>query len=217
MTKGSKHMYYPYEEDAAGQLRTCYSTSKTSEALLAHDEIVALAKEVLTESDYVEAEELAKMLAGTKSKKKVARIRLMKVVQPPPKRPLMYCQHELLFLPYHTRDILRDLGDFVDMLVKAAIYGEIQKNQVFHSSLGPAINQFEKCFPNERKLVDWLRRYNRFLYRDAKHDMKLPPGRREHRFTSREVVLCIFVTMELGNIITQISPTAANVRNDQQI
>jgi len=207
--------FYPYEEDAASHLRTRYSTSKASEALLALDDIIVLAQEVLPDNACKEAEQLAKMLASTDRNKNAARDRLMQIVKPPPKRPLMYCQLEIPHLPYHTRDILRDLGDFIDMLVKSAAYEKTRKNSVFRSSLGLAINQFAKCYPDQEQLFDWLQRYNRFLYRDAKHDMKLPPGRKEHRFTSREVVLSIFVTMKLGEILTKLSPMAARVRSDK--
>ena len=63
--------------------------------------------------------------------------------------------------------------------------------------------------------MDWLYRYNRFLYRDAKHDFKLPSGRKEHRFTSREVVLCLFITKELAERIITLSDTAGRVSRDE--
>jgi len=112
---------------------------------------------------------------------------------------------------------MRDLGDFVDMLVKAAVFGRLGKRTIFQTSLGPAITQFGRCFSDQQRLIDWLTRYNQFLYRDAKHDFQLPSGRREHRFTSREAVLTVFITMELADAVCALSPTAARVRRDEPI
>ncbi|MFC1932320.1 hypothetical protein ACFLXU_01650 [Chloroflexota bacterium] len=208
-------MHYPYEEDIAGELSIEHLTGKASERLLASEEVVSLAKEVLTEHQYLEAEELAKKLVGKKAEKVYARARLMDIVKPPPKRPIYYTQWEIQFLPHHTRDIMRDLGDFIDMLVKAAIYEKTKKDSIFHSSLGPAIDGFERCRPESKQLAEILRKYNRFLYRDAKHDFRLPKGRKEHRFTSREAVLTIFITMNLADRIISISPMAERVRQDK--
>ncbi len=210
-------MHYPYEEEKAGELRNEHLIGKVSERLLADEEIISLAKEVLTEQQYLEAEELAKKLVGKKSEKAFARERLMEIVEPPPKRPLYYTQWEIQFLPHHTRDTIRDLGDFIDMLVKAAAYEKTNDNSVVRSSLGPAIDKFEACRPEFKQLAEILRKYNRFLYRDAKHDFRLPKGRKEHRFTSREVVLTIFITMNLADRIINISPMAARVKRDEEM
>lgn len=208
-------MYYPYEAEKAGELRSDHLTGKTSECLLADEQIISLAKEVLPEQDYLEAEGLAKKLVGKKSEKSFARERLMAIVKPPPKRPLYYTEWDIQFLPYRTRDVIRDLGDFIDMLVKAAVYEKTTNDSVFHSSLGPAIDKFEMCRPESKQLANILRKYNRFLYRDAKHDFKLPKGRKEHRFTSREAVLTVFITMNIAKKIISISPMAARVRTDE--
>lgn len=212
-----KEMYYPYEEEEAGELRSDHLTGKASERLLADEQIVSFAKEVLSEQKYLEAEELAKKLVGEKSEKTFAREKLMDIVNPPPKRPLYYTQWEIQFLPHHTRDTMRDLGDFIDMLVKATIYEKTSNNRIFRSSLGPAIDEFERCRPESKQLAEILRKYNRFLYRDAKHDFTLPKGRKEHRFTSREAVLTIFITMNLADKITAISSMAERVRQDKKM
>ena len=210
-------MHYPYEEEKAGELRSDHLTGKASECLLADEEIISLAKEVLTEQEYLEAEDLAERLAGKKSEKAFAVARLREIVKPPPKRPLYYTEWDIQFLPHHTRATIRDLGDFIDMLVKAAVYEKTTNDSVFHSSLGPAIDKFEMCRPESKQLANILGKYNRFLYRDAKHDFKLPKSRKEHRFTSREVVLTISITMNLAERLISISPAAARVRRDEEI
>jgi hypothetical protein len=124
-------------------------------------------------------------------------------------------EHELEFLPRWTREALRILGDFIDMLTKAAVYEKENNRDIFRMSFGPAVKKVEAFYPQEKQLIEWLGLYNRFLYRSAKHDFKLPPGRTEHRFTSREVVLSVFVTKELADKITTLSATAARVRRDE--
>ena len=99
------------------------------------------------------------------------------------------------------------------MLVKAAIYEKT--HTIIRSPLGSAIKKFELYYPDQKQLISWLNRYNKFLYVDAKHDFTLPSGRREHRFTSREVVLAAFVTMELSKRLTRISRVAKRVNNDE--
>lgn len=210
-------MYYPYHGSKAGMLRDRHLAANASEYLLADDQVVSLAKDVLSDEEYLEAEELAVRLTKTKRKKDSARAKLMELVKPPPKRPLYYAQFEMRRLPRWTRDALRYLGDHVDVLVKGAVYEKTKKARIFNSSLGPAIDQFQKYWPDHSRLADLLRRYNRFLYRGAKHDFRLPPNRKTHRFTSREVVLTAFITMKVADRLTTISCIAQGVRRDKQI
>lgn len=70
-------MMYPYEEDRAGKLRDKHKTGKPAEALQADDQIIWLAKELLKDSIYLEAESLAGMLMGSRSEKVNARLRLI--------------------------------------------------------------------------------------------------------------------------------------------
>lgn len=207
--------YFPYEEDQAGVLRDNHKTGKSSEALLAEEEIILLAKELLPKNTYAEAESLAVKLTKSKSIRDGAKAQLMSVLPAPPKRPIYYLEHELQFLPHWTRNPMRFLGDYVDMLVKAAAFEKLNNKDIFENAFGPAIREFKKAYSAERKLADYLSRYNKFLYKDAKHDMKLPAGRKEHRFTSREVVLTLFISKELGDRLTALSPLALKVKNDQ--
>ncbi|MFC1873207.1 hypothetical protein ACFLW3_00120 [Chloroflexota bacterium] len=85
-------------------------------------------------------------------------------------------------------------------------------NQI--SSFGPAINRFFKYY-GDKGIYDWLLRYKRFLYRETQKYCVLPAGRKEHRFTSREVVITPFVTKELAEIIKTILPTAMRVSQDE--
>jgi len=150
------------------------------------------------------------MLLGTKRQADSAREQLIQLVAPPPKRPLYYCQHELQFLPRWTRDALRDLGDYIDLLLKEALYEITSNERVFRNPFGSTIDAIAKLprrtFSDD--LLSKLRIFNNFIYAPAKHDFKLPTGRRDHRFTSREVVISAFVTMRLAATITELSQRA---------
>lgn len=157
------------------------------------------------------------MASRKRGEKELARYRLGEIVKPPPKRPIYYAQYEMLLLPRWTRDALRYLGDYIDILVKSAVFEKSKSKRIFGSSLGPAIDKFELYWPDCSQLAGLLRRYNRFLYRSAKHDFSLPLGREIHRFTSREVVLCAFITMNLAKRVTAISSVAKKVMQDKKI
>jgi hypothetical protein len=207
--------HYPFDEDLAGVLRDSHKTGKSTEAMMANKDVLLLGKEILTKDNYMEAEKLSNMLVGTKSEKNSARATLISVLMPPPKRPIYYLAHELEFLPRWTREAMRILGDYIDMLTKAAVFEMENNGEVFRISFGPAINRFKKWYPKEAILAEWLERYNRFLYRDAKHDFALPSTRKEHRFTSREVVLCVFITKQLSDKIKKLSSVAMKVSKDE--
>lgn len=52
--------YYPYHGSKAGKLRDRHYKAKSSEYLLADNEIILLARDILNKDEYLEAEELAK-------------------------------------------------------------------------------------------------------------------------------------------------------------
>lgn len=206
--------HYPYEVGAAGRLRGFFRSMRKTDALIAEPQIVSLAMELLPKGKYEEAETLSKMLIGSKKDSNSARTTLATIVVPPPKRPIYYCQYEMQFLPYKSRDILRDMGDFVDMLVKAAVYERTSAVEVFDCTLAQAIDQLEKLIPSYTQLTKWLREYNQFLYspKPTSERMRYPD---KHRFTIRETVLVIFIAMHLADKITAISRMAKLVRQDK--
>lgn len=194
-----------------------YLTGDKSEVLLALPIVIELAEETLSSSELERAESIASMLAGNKRSKKEALFFLRSLVEPPPKRPLYYAQHELEFLPRWTRNGIRYLGDYVDLLVKAMAYEFTKNPSSMRSSLGSNIARLKpKKYGVPQKLLDKLRKYNLFLYQPGKHDFKIPKGR-GHRFTSREVVLTAFITMELSKEIRKLSKLAEDVSQNKEI
>ena len=82
-------------------------------------------------------------------------------------------------------------------------------------SLGANVHQLKERLNIQRDLLDKLERYNSVFSVPGKHEiMILPPGRR-HRFSPREAVLAIFITVNLGERIKSVSPLAREaVEND---
>ena len=189
-----------------------YLTGRKGEELLASMEVVDLAQSILPEEQFELAEETARMLASSRTRRIAAADRLTALVAPPPKRPLYYAQHEMEMLPRWTRDGIRYLGDYVDVLVKHLAFQLSGDAEVAQRSMGPNIDVIDRGEHRQKyaTLIGHLRRYNSFLYRPGKHDFRLPSGRRGHRFTSREVVLTAYVTMELARRIKEITKCDPN-------
>jgi len=190
-------------------------TGNKSEILWALPIVSELAKDTLSPSELEEAEEISWMLAGSKRQKRVAVCRLTEIVVPPPKRPLYYAQHEMEFLPRWTRNGIRYLGDYIDLLVKAMAFEFTKEPRCLKSSLGVNIQKVRpKKYGIPLELLDKLTRYNSFLYQPGKHDFDIPRGRR-HRFTSKEVVLTAFITMKLADEIKNLSQHATKISLQQ--
>lgn len=79
-------------------MASSYRTGAKGEELLASPEIVELAEDTLGEVEFELAEETARMLGSSRSRRMIAIQRLTTLVSPPPKRPLYYAQHELEYL-----------------------------------------------------------------------------------------------------------------------
>ena len=191
-------------------MSSSWRTSKPSDYLKVSQEIMKLAKDVLSKDELEEADKLSLMLVGKKKEKKTARDRLAKLVAPPPKRPLYYCSHEIRFLPRWTRDSVRYLGDYIDVLVKHMTYEFTGNKASLRKSLGKNIAelyQIQDVKSLHGTLLETLWRYNKLLYNPSKHDFYVPNSR-PHRFTSKEVVFDVFITMKLAEKIKLISNSA---------
>lgn len=188
-----------------------YRTGDPSEALTSSPEILRLARQVLSGKEFDRAMKLSVMLVSSKSVKKDAIEQLMEMVAPPPKRPMYYAQHEIQFLPRWTRDAIRYLGDYVDLVAKHLTYELLKGASKETIPLGGTITLLEKRQALPENILAWLKSYNLFLYRPGKHDFQLPAGRHAHRFTSQEVVLTAFVTLRLVEILKQYSNCAQDL------
>lgn len=180
-----------------------WRTGLKSEALQALPEIVELARDTLSTNELEEATAIAHMLTGSKAQKMRARGKLIGLIPTRPSRPLLYLLPLIMQLPRLTRDPIRYLGDYIDLLTKEMTFEFVGRN-ARKNSLGRNVKALKRAKAVPSDLVDKLQRFNRFLYTPGKHDFSLPPGRR-HRFTSREVVLAVYVSIGLGERIKSVS------------
>ena len=187
-------------------MSSSWRTGLKSEGLEALSEIVELAKDTLSAEKLEEANTIAQMLFGSKKQRRYARLKLALLVRPPPIRPLMYLQPLIMQLPTLTRDCIRYLGDYIDLLTKEMTY-EFLGGRARRNSLGINAKALKKTKSVPKDLTEKLQRYNNFLYSPGKHDFSLPPGRK-HRFTSKETVLTAYISIELAERIKSISKFA---------
>ena len=185
---------------------TKYATGQKGEALLVLPDLDKLANEILSEDELKEADEISVMLIQSKKKKRAAIGRLREVVGDEPYRPLHYVSRELDRLPIWTRNPIRYLGDYVDLLVKHLAFQLTKDPKVSQVPMGTSIFRIRHCKEQmDETLLSLLEEYNRIFYVPAKHDFNLPDGRKEHRFTSKEVVLTAFVSIRVGAMIKNIT------------
>jgi hypothetical protein len=149
------------------------------------------------------ADKLSEDLCNGKKTREMARIILMNVVKPPPKRPLYYCHYEIRFLPRWTRNIVRYLGDYIDLLERMAWKKFAQEK--YKPGISPKLlrEKLKKFIPGE--LFEKIEEYDKLFWRPSKHDFNVDESLRRNRFTSRETVYCIFITLELADRIKKFA------------
>jgi len=189
-------------------LATPSQTGRKSEVLWALPYLTALAQDVLSGKEYIEAETTAVYLVRSKKLHDAAKKRLIALVAPPPKHPLAAAQEAIKGLPRFTRDAIQSLADYLDLLVRAWTFELTGDAATKTRSLGSNMRRLQpKSLGLPEDLIDQLKRYNSFVFTPAKHDFTIFKGQR-HRFSSREVVLIAYVTMKLAERIRELSPAA---------
>lgn len=189
-------------------MATPFQTSRKSEVLWALPYLVDLTREVLSEEEYLDAEKTAVFLVRNKRTRAAALKRLEILVKPPPQQPLAFAQKALQDLPRWTRDGVKFLSDYIQILVRAMTFEMTGEAASKTRSLGSNIRRIEpKKLGLPPALIDHLKRYNSFVYTPARHDFTIEKGQR-HRFTSRETVLLAFITMKLAEQIMALSSSA---------
>lgn len=174
------------------------------EALDVLPEIQALSQEMLTKEELAEVDLIAQSLLGKKDQRKWGIANCVVEVGIEPSRPLFYWMREMRALPRNTRNCVRYLGDYIDLLVKEVAFELLGRGR--KNSLGANAKAL-RGVPSVQDLATRLERYSKFLYTPGKHDFSVPPGR-QHRFTAKEVVLCSFITSKLGKEILGLSAAA---------
>ena len=165
-----------------------------------------MAEEVLAPEKLKEADFVADTLVKSKRNRKWAISKTIVEVGIRPSRPLFYWAQEMKALPRNTRNCIRYLGDYIDLLTKELSHELLDRNARLNS-LGTNARLLIQKSPNVKVLVETLKKYSDVLYTPGKHDFSLPPGR-THRFTPKEVILAAYVTSVVGKQILSTSSFA---------
>lgn len=186
-------------------------TCPKSEYLEIDSWVLKLATDVLAQKEIAEADKLSEDVASSKKRKRLAIETLQEKVGTIPKRPMFYLNDELGYLPYHTRDAMRDLGDYIDHLIKFYSVEKLGNKKYEKQSLGSSLTNLKGAIPEKLRLQ--LIQFNKLIYVPAKHDFNVK--NRRHRFTSKEVVFICLVTMALAKEIVKISARARDYAEDR--
>jgi hypothetical protein len=176
------------------------TTCPKSEYLEINPEILALAEELLSSNEIQCAEELSINLAR-KSTRLSAQAALKKMLGYRPKRPIYYAYLEIDRLPHLTRYLIENMGHFVDSMVKCVVTEKLATTKYNNKPLGQNLPKLQNKIPGE--LYSTIEKFNLLIYVPAKHDFNVI--NRSHRFTSKEVVFTIYITLKLKEKITEIS------------
>jgi hypothetical protein len=175
-------------------------TCPKSEYLDINPEILAIAEELLSLDEIQYAEELSINLAR-KSTRLSAQAALKKMLGYRPKRPIYYAYLEIDRLPHWTRYLIENLGHFVDTMVKCVVMEKLATTKYNNKPLGQNLPRLQNKIPGE--LYSVIEKFNILIYVPAKHDFNVI--NRSHRFTSKEVVFTIFITLKIKEKLTETS------------
>lgn len=114
-------------------------------------EIVELAKEMLTVEQLERADEMAMTLLTRRKQRRQVQWELIRMIPLKPSRPLMYLNPIIMQLPNATRDVIRYLGDYVDLITKEMTY-EFLNGKARFSSLGINARSWRKQHPSHETL-----------------------------------------------------------------
>jgi hypothetical protein len=185
-----------------------WQSGSREEALDALPEIDSLAKELLSSEKYDETMKIALTLLKPWKERRRAHATLGHEIGLEPTRPLLYLWPLMQGLPRGTRDCIRYLGDYLDLLTKEMAFEFVGGKARQRSLGGNAVRLSKADLPPEiQAIAKILQRYNEFIYTPGKHDFSHPPGRK-HRFTAREVVLTTYISAVIAQRIKAASKVA---------
>ncbi len=178
-------------------------TCPKKERLQIDNEIIKLSGIVLSKRTINFIEQLSADLVSSNIKKEKAIKLIINLIPKYPKRPLYYLRRELKYLPHWTRDSVKYLGDYIDYLERKALKTYIKDE--YKKGLSPSLLLKKlKPFIKESLFIQ-LKTYDRLFWRPSKHDFEVDETKRKHRFTTKEVVYCVFITIKLSYMIKKFS------------
>jgi phosphopantetheinyl transferase (holo-ACP synthase) len=175
-------------------------TCPKSEYLEISPEIMAFAEKILSQDEIQKAERISIALTK-KATRLCAQSSLQKSLGCRPKRPIYYAWVEIDHLPRKTRFVIEYVGHFVDTMLKCMAVEKLSNSRCQEYSFGTNLTKLKDKIPTD--LYSELNDYNKLIYRPAKHDWIVKD--RSHRFTCKEVVFAIFITLKIKEQFISIS------------
>jgi hypothetical protein len=174
--------------------------------------IDSLANDVLSTTEFNKTLELIKNFEAGDMGRKSTIAYLQNIIGNRPKRPVYYVTEQYLpHLPHYTRDIMRYLGDYVDILVKYMASEILLDKKNLKKSLGINANYLKGKIDDA--LIKSLINFNEVIYVPAKHDFAVK--HKSHRFNYREVIITCVIVVKLANEVKRLSPLAKKYAEDK--
>jgi hypothetical protein len=167
-----------------------------------------LAQRILPASQYEEAQTISLMIYRKERLRAIHRLK--EIAKPPPRRPLWYLQAELMRLPRWTRTCMDFLGAYIEILAAGMTFELTEDRSCLCHPLGSNIYALSHQHNVSSDLVECLKEFNSVIYRPAKHLFNTPVAQ-EHLFTSKDVVLTVFIAKNLAHKITSLSKLATDL------
>lgn len=179
-----------------------------------NNDILELARKTLSQQQIETVERIVQHLIKKGHQRKLAIAELVRYIGIHPLRPLFYLNSmHLMYLPRYTRDCMRYLGDYVDLLLKACIFDKTKNPKQKRAPFGANVNASRGVLDAE--LTTHLEEFNKSIYQPAKHDFSpLQPGRK-HRFTAGEVAYSVFISKNIGIKLVNASELTRRVAEDK--
>ena len=175
---------------------------------MVNDDIKKLAYEVLGKEEIDNIHHIIHELTGGNREKVINE--LIDFVGVKPKRPLYYVAMHIKYLPEHgTRDVIRDLGDYIDQFVKFTLEDKKFLARWYRKPLGPNLEKLKKYID-----IDFYQQLKLFniIYTQAKHDYNHYEDK--SWFNYQDVVYMVFITKKLAPKLLAISERARDYNNE---
>jgi hypothetical protein len=141
--------------------------------------------------------------------------RLRYIIPTRPKRPLYYINHEVGFLPEHSRFVVEQSGSYLDLLLKEFRY-ELER-KYYGEPLGKNVNAILRLKgKNDDSLALLLKQllaFNNIAYVPSKHVYGLPDDE-GHYFEVDDSIVIVLAGVKLGEEIKARSQFARNLAQD---
>jgi len=179
------------------------------------EQVAELAPEIFDDKELTEINKIILAYNGSDEQFTEALGKLRYVVPKRPKRPLYYINHEVGFLPEHSRFVVEQSGSYLDLLLKEFRY-ELE-GKYYKEPLGKNVNALLRLKGKNpdslARLLNQLLAFNNIAYVPSKHVYGLPDDE-GHYFEVDDSIVIVLAGVKLGEEIKARSQFARNLAQD---